>query len=1688
MKRKTNHGMEQKRASRIGLCVGLVLLFCMLGIAPALASVLELPSSLKEIADEAFMSDTSITSVVIPDGATSIGARAFAGCGNLEMITVPNSVTIIGDSAFENCTRLTILSYEGSAAAVYAQNNGILYEEVPNAFVPKGLEYQLYSTYAVITGYTGSESKLVLPDEIYGLPVTGIEAYAFAENDTLESVAFPKELEWIAEHAFDTCAKLVGDLVIPDSVTSIGDWAFNKCGFEGALTLSKNLQTIGNNAFTNTRFSGDLIIPDSVVSIGSGAFFYYSEDGTTTSFNGELILGNGLKTIGDNAFADCFGFYGDLVIPHSVTSIGDYVFSGCYGFDGNLILSSNLKEIPQFAFLNCSNLTGNLIIPDGVRHIHEGAFSMCSRINDVTFGSGLTFIGAYAFAECDGLVGSEMLQSTSNTDNVYNRDWSKPYATVVSAGESNPDNATVLSSGLVGEVLQVRDEVGGWFKFTALNSGDYYFTVDASEISAANFRIEMRTDGVKADSFLVEKSNELQTYVIRDVKKGTEFSWWDNDNSGKSWTFLEPFKLMITYADYNYGITIPDGVQTIGECAFLRCSSLLRIEIPDSVVSIGENAFAECASSFAIVSSDSSFTHEYATNNGISIQKEVKLTAPENVAYRRGNGSDGKPIVFLAWDQVEGADGYYIWRGNDRSPYYELIQDVPAEYESEGTSDREMELGMTHYYRIQAYKNTNGVTYYSDYSQTMLVTFSSIEAFSQMGVHSNSEVTYYIHSVSPWEVISEVPDWAQITPMSGEAGTTQVDISMITNIDDTARKFGIMFQNASDITGISVEQEAGDVDFIILGPRAEMNEGNDTVLLKWTSYDKVNGFYIYRSKTEQGTYKRIGTVEYNTSGQYTYENKSIDHGCMYYYKIKPYVVDYAGNTVVSSDAGYCASVETPVSYDRPTDLMLTENSKGIPMLEWNAPDDASGFKVYRSETPNNPVCISTIYDGHQYAAFHTLDKERSVSHYYWVTAYYEVNDVEYESELSEILYIPRTTSLTTWVTQVSLNRSSLSLDVGDRCVLEAQTSPENATDSSLIWYSNDEDVAIVDDGMITATGEGTATITAEAADGSGCKASCRVTVADSTITEITIPYQTLSVVTNVGSTTNLKLLNGALADQNNLTWCSSKTSCVEVNSQGEATAIAEGSATVYCYSASGTEIASFKITVRASAGDTTISGYFADDEYELVIGERVQLKGSVYSVGSPLDRITVKIEGYWPDGENGANRYCSATVNNEYSVKLGNLTNFILDSTTEPLNYPGEYTMNLFASAQDGTSKLLESAKIIVKNSAEAPTLSVKIGGKTYSGTDNDSGITLVNSGNDSIYMDFSFTNATKLRFEIHDENGSPIDFVTAAKKASVGEEQGKANYWEEEVQGTEQALMIYILGETTRTATGTYTAVVTASSGSSMIDTTFTFDVSSSDEKRERVKEYAEKILNYKWKIEDGYLLLYSKTYLPKLDGKNNNNLIMTTPLYIVSGDVRGIPYTLSSNNTGGGEEKTYSEYIELSNSEKATLSNIYTYSGGTRISMKYGMSCATFVTECIIHGLRDTNAKVSVHSGTNIHQQNGWRDIVTRGGQTDEDYQRLQKGDYLYSSGHVMLVVDNNGSSITVIEQTPSYFGNCTKKEKVTVPLVYGGKAYSFEAEKLCMNCNACTKRTVGTAQNVYTYDKLKEKYEPMYVNYGY
>lgn len=191
---------------------------------------------------------------------------------------------------------------------------------------------------------------------------------------------------------------MMGNLVIPDTVTSIGSCAFFWCSNLTSLTISSGVTEIGTQAFEGcTGFTGDLVIPDSVTTIYGAAFNY------CTGFDGTLTLSKNLTTIGHEVFWGCSGFTGDLVIPEGVTTIVAYAFYGCSGFNGTLTLPDGLVSIGESAFEGCSGFTGDLVIPNSVTELNNSAFIGCSGITSVVFGTGMTSYGRSTFKNCTGI-------------------------------------------------------------------------------------------------------------------------------------------------------------------------------------------------------------------------------------------------------------------------------------------------------------------------------------------------------------------------------------------------------------------------------------------------------------------------------------------------------------------------------------------------------------------------------------------------------------------------------------------------------------------------------------------------------------------------------------------------------------------------------------------------------------------------------------------------------------------------------------------------------------------------------------------------------------------------------------------------------------------------------------------------------------------------------------------------------------------------------------------------------------------------------------------------------------------------------------------------------------------------------------------------------------------------------------
>lgn len=204
----------------------------------------------------------------------------------------------------------------------------------------------------------------------------------------------------IEHDAFNTKRTIAGQLIIPDTVTSIGSYAFFGCDkLTGDLSIPNGVTTISTFAFHGcTGLTGTLTLPDTVTTIESQAFSGCS--GLT-----KLVLSKKLETIGENAFSSCSSLKGDLEIPKGVTTIGNSAFSSCTSLDGKITIPGSIVSMGNFAFSNCRQVK-SVEISDGVTRIGAHAFETCTSLFDLKIPSSVTTIGDNAFNGCSSLTGN----------------------------------------------------------------------------------------------------------------------------------------------------------------------------------------------------------------------------------------------------------------------------------------------------------------------------------------------------------------------------------------------------------------------------------------------------------------------------------------------------------------------------------------------------------------------------------------------------------------------------------------------------------------------------------------------------------------------------------------------------------------------------------------------------------------------------------------------------------------------------------------------------------------------------------------------------------------------------------------------------------------------------------------------------------------------------------------------------------------------------------------------------------------------------------------------------------------------------------------------------------------------------------------------------------------------------------
>ncbi len=433
---------------------------------------------------------------------------------------------------------------------------------------------------ATITGYNGTNTRVIIPEVINGYTINAIGKKAFLYDRSIISVTIPDSVTIIDEEAFYYAENLTS-VIIPDSISIIADRAFGACFNLTGVTLPDSIISIGDSAFSSTNITS-ISIPKGIKEIANTVFA-----------STELLtvkIPDGVTSIGEHAFANCENLT-SILIPNSVTSIGEGAFNCCYNLV-NMSIPDGVSNIDDYTFYRCYSLE-KVSIPDSVISIGEHAFDECYSLTSISIPDSVTNVGSLAFDECSSLksivVGDGLLNFNGFQFNDY----------------------IDLEEIVIGEGI------------TYISKRQFSGCINLNKVSIGSGVTTIEEDAFKDCTSLTD------VYYAGDISQWCSIKF--NKYYGNPMVFAKNLYINGKLIDE---LIIPDNVTHIGDYAFLNCSQFTSITIPDSVTHIGYRAFWGCSNFSSIEIGDglTSLDNIYFDDN-INLKKVVIGNAITSIGY-----------------------------------------------------------------------------------------------------------------------------------------------------------------------------------------------------------------------------------------------------------------------------------------------------------------------------------------------------------------------------------------------------------------------------------------------------------------------------------------------------------------------------------------------------------------------------------------------------------------------------------------------------------------------------------------------------------------------------------------------------------------------------------------------------------------------------------------------------------------------------------------------------------------------------------------------------------------------------------------------------------------------------------------------------------------------------------------------
>ncbi len=600
-----------------------------------------LPNGLKTLGDSAFRGCTDLETVTLGSGLTVIPREAFYGCNHIKSITIPSTVQTIGYGAFGNCTMLRDVTISDSIKTI----EGGAFDCSSNAMDGQTMD----RTLTVAEGCK-----------------TVNRAMTRAFVDTAVKLVLPSTLTVIGENAFEDFNRLT-EVTIPENVTTISNHAFYECTGLEKITLPESLQTIGSSAFTRCTSLAELTLPAKLTKLGEYAFY-------GCSALTDVTIPGTVKTISYEAFAECTALK-SATLMHGVTTVDSSVFDGCTALTtltvpdtlkvGRYSVScrepeeGKLPDITLHATAESTSVTEPMVgivrnrltefkFTDQITEIGSKAFTNCDALQKMNVPDTIKTIGGAAFSDCDGLteltlptkletIPESMAYRCSSLKNITIPE------TVTAIGNSAFAQCDALQTAKIPANAQTLGE-SIFADCTALQAIQFpegirdipnSICAGCSMLQNVSFPESVTSIGSYAFHNCYNLSDIVAYDYITDVNRYA-FGWGRDYVVGRTLHVVKgsvrlPDSLIASLGSSLISVNLPDTLTKIQERAFEDCSRLTSISIPDSVTSIGNYAFKDCTSLTELVLPNSL----EALSNGIcyGCSQLTSVTMPDTIKH-----------------------------------------------------------------------------------------------------------------------------------------------------------------------------------------------------------------------------------------------------------------------------------------------------------------------------------------------------------------------------------------------------------------------------------------------------------------------------------------------------------------------------------------------------------------------------------------------------------------------------------------------------------------------------------------------------------------------------------------------------------------------------------------------------------------------------------------------------------------------------------------------------------------------------------------------------------------------------------------------------------------------------------------------------------------------------------------------